>query len=1029
MHSLARMFVVLGLLVGMAAAPSTAGADEPNAGLDLFKKHVRSILIHNCLKCHGGQSTKGNFNLATSVSLMESGFVEKTAKDSHLMKLITHAEQPRMPFKLPKLSAADIQKIGQWIDLGAPYDKPLTESATTAKKPMVVTDEDRKFWSFQPLSVFPPPATKNKTWPQTDIDRFVLAQQEAKGLTPNPAASRRVLIRRAYFDLIGLPPTWEEVEAFVADDAPDAWPKLLDRLLESKHYGERWARHWMDVARFAESHGYEQDYDRPHAYHYRDFLIQAINADMPYDQFVHWQLAGDELAPDDPLALKATGFLGAGVFPTQLTETEFESARYDELDDMVTTTGVAFLGLSVGCARCHDHKFDPFPTKDYYRMAATFTKTIRSEIDVQLDSAGNAKLKQAWDDQLAKLEKDLADYDAKQTPSAFAEWLANFKSSDNVGPWELLDTKSVTSSAGTKFEVSNGAALAKTVAPAKEVITVVAETSLQNIQAIRLEALTHASFPHRGPGRAPNGNFALGNFQVAARSLKPEAKPQALKFGSARATHQQDDSSLSIAASIDADPVSGWAVDGQIGKDQAAVFDLEKPFTAEGSGPVELMITLTLNHPNNQHTLGHFRLSASSQAQVKPEVGQPSLSASLVKAIAEAKEKRDPKSAAWKQAHDLYQSTNSVRQGLVGRVAAHKSSPPKIATTKMMVSSEGFPHMSHHADGRGYPHFYPETHLLNRGDVHQKQEVVEAGFLQVVTQPGLDAAHWQVEKPADWTRTTYRRANLANWLTDTEQGAGQLAARVMVNRIWQHHFGKGIVATPNDFGFQGERPSDQALLDWLANDLIANGWKLKRLHKLIMTSSVYLQNGDFDEARANLDRDNTLLWRRAPQRLEAEAIRDSMLYVSGQLDATMFGPGTLDQNMKRRSVYFFIKRSSLVPMMMLFDWPEHLVSIGQRANTTIAPQALMFMNSPQGRQYAASFASQLSGDTAEQSIAQAYTKAYGRQPTPAESELATGFLASQTKLYESERQPAAKLTALTDLCQLLFGMNEFVYVD
>jgi hypothetical protein len=570
--------------------------------------------------------------------------------------------------------------------------------------------------------------------------------------------------------------------------------------------------------------------------------------------------------------------------------------------------------------------------------------------------------------------------------------------------------------------------LATSAAPNKEVITVVAHSHLATIQGIRLETLTHSSFPRKGPGRAANGNFALGDFKVAARLVKAKAKPQPLKFASAQATHQQNTSTLSVAASIDNDPVSGWAVDvGGIGKDQAAVFDLAKTYVADG--PVELTITLTLNHPNPKHTLGHFRLSATSQSKAKPEVGQTALSIGLVKAIQHAQESKDPKTPQWRQAYAFYQSIDAKRQAIAGPLTAHKSNGPKTEKTKMMVSSEGFPHMKHHADGRGYPHFYKQTHLLGRGDVKQKQEVVEAGFLQVVSRAGLQPAHWAVDKPASWTRTTYQRANLANWITDPKEGAGQLAARVIVNRIWQHHFGAGIVSTPNDFGFQGEHPSHPELLDWLANDLIANGWKLKRLHRLIMTSSVYMQNGEIDVERTKIDRDNQLLWRRAPRRLEAEAIRDAMLHVSGQLDEKMFGPGTLDQNMKRRSIYFFIKRSKLIPMMMLFDWPEHLVSIGRRTNTTIAPQALMFMNSPQGRQYASALASQLKADTTDKSVAEIYARAFGRSPSKQETKLAVTFLTQQAKLYEEQKRSGSQQVALTDLCQLLFGMNEFVYID
>ena len=316
--------------------------------------------------------------------------IDGGGKASRLYALITHADEPHMPSKKPKLPDADIEIIARWIDLGAPYDKPLIDPAATAKaapKTALAIEEARNYWAFRGLEPASPPpvSARNASWVRTPIDRFILAKLESKGLAPNPPAERATLIRRLSFDLIGLPPTPEEVDAFLADNRPDAYERLVDRLLASPHYGERWARHWMDVARFAESHGYEQDYDRPFAYHYRDFLIKALNRDMPYDQFVRWQLAGDELAPDDPQAMAATGFLGAGAFPTQLTEAEFESARYNELDDMVATTGTAMLGLTIGCARCHDHKYDPIPSDDYYRLASVFTTAIRSEVDLVME--------------------------------------------------------------------------------------------------------------------------------------------------------------------------------------------------------------------------------------------------------------------------------------------------------------------------------------------------------------------------------------------------------------------------------------------------------------------------------------------------------------------------------------------------------------------------------------------------------------------------------------------------------------------
>lgn len=1033
LRSLMLALITLLGTVSLAADNKPVPADHPEKakkGLALFKSNVRTILSKHCLDCHGGKSTKGDFDLSTREALMKSGYVEKTAADSQLMRVVRHEEEPFMPLKAPKLDDNSIKLLGEWIDLGAPYDTPLVDGAKSGPKEMKITDDDRKFWSFRPLSNPAVPAVKAAAWPKTDIDRFILAKQEQAGLKPNDTATKRTLIRRAYFDLLGLPPTPEQVDQFVNDADPQAWPKLIDQLLESPHYGERWARHWMDIARFAESHGYEQDYDRPHAYHYRDFLIKALNQDMSYQQFVQWQLAGDELAPNDPLALAATGFLGAASFPTQLTEVEFEPARYDELDDMVTTTGVSFLGLSVGCARCHDHKFDPIPAVDYYRMASSFTTAIRSEIDVDLEPDANRQRKATFEAKSQELSNALKQYEQTQLAGRFNEFLAKDNAAQSTGPWENLSVASVTSSAQTKFNPAGDSSyLATGAAPKQDILTIVADTRRTDIRAIRVEALRDPSLPAKGPGRAGNGNFVLTDFKVTVQPLgKDGAKPEPVKFATARATHQQNTGDLSVAASIDDQPTTGWAVDvGGIGKDQAAIFDAAAAFGTEGGS--RLTITLSFTHPNPQHSLGRFRLSVSSLSQPKPEVGNAGPDGKVLEALAALKQNADEKSDHWKTALTWFAPQDAAWQKLKAALDDHQKKGPGLALTKMMVTSEGFPKMPHHGDGRGFTHFYPKTFVLRRGDINQKVEEASLNFLQVLMPDGTNSSKWQVPAPEGWTRTSFRRASLANWMTDPQAGAGALTARVIVNRLWDHHFGRGIVATPSDFGLQGDRPSHPELLEWLANDLVTHGWKLKRIHKLMMTSAVYTQSGAFDEGRAKLDRDNILLWRRTPQRLEGEAIRDSLLAVSGTLDNRMFGPGSIDQNMRRRSVYFFIKRSQLIPMMMLFDWPEHLVSIGSRSRTTIAPQALMFMNSPQGRQYAEAFATRLEATPAEQRVTNAYRIAFGRVPSEKEAALATQFIAAQSAAYQTASKPNANHLALTDFCQTLFSMNEFVYSE
>lgn len=998
-------------------------AQKAAESLALFKEHVKPILVKHCLDCHGGKATKADFDLTTREKLIASGHVGKTAEASYLFQLVSHTEEPFMPAKAPKLADAEIGYLKKWIELGFVYDAPLVEQKDPTKE-REVTDNDRQFWAFQPLGAALLPAVQKEDWPQNNIDRYILAAQEAKGLHPNGEADRLTLIRRAALDLLGIPPTPEEVDAFVNDTDPHAYEKLIDRLLESPRFGERWARHWMDVARFAESHGYEQDYDRPNAYHYRDFLIRALNADMPYDQFVKWQLAGDELAPNTPDAMMATGFLGAGAFPTQLTEDEFERARYDELDDMTTTTGVAFLGLSVGCARCHDHKFDPIPSRDYYRMAACFSSAIRSEIDLDLTPEENQKRRETFETTKTDLTKQLTDFEQGPLPAQLKEWLAKFEPQTSLDGWEVLDLGTVKGDAGTVYaKQPDGSFLAAGATPAQETFTLTTKTKRQAIHSLRIEALAHDSLPSKGPGRAGNGNFVLGNLKI---TVTDAAGAREIMLTKPRASHQQNTGDLSVAASIDDNPTSGWAVDmGGIAKDNAAVFDLAEPV---GTGDeVTLTVTMSFQHPNPHHILGRFRLSITDLADQLPKVGGAGPDARVRDALAAAKAGAEPASEAWKTALEFYKPLSPEWQAHKAALDKHIATGAQPQLTKVMVTSEGLPHMSHHADGRGFPHFYPEMYLLKRGDIHQKIEVVPPGYLRVLMPAAETVAHWNVAPPQDWTRTRYSRTSLANWITDPVEGAGQLAARVMANRIWQHHFGRGLVATPSDFGFQGERPTHPELLDALARDLIDGGWKMKRLHKQIMLSATYRQSTEFDEARATIDREDFLLWRMKPQRLEGEPIRDSLLAVSGQLDTRMFGPGTLDQNMNRRSVYFFIKRSQLVPVMMLFDWPEHLVSIGQRSSTTVAPQALMFLNSDQGRRYSTALAGRLTGDTTAAKISHAYRLCYGRAPHDMELKIATEFLDQQTEKYKSASQANPAQAALTDLCQALLASSEFVY--
>ena len=1034
------------MLVRIAAGcvlwAAVLGADRPTApaadkldpdhaakmakGQELFKQHVRPILVKRCLSCHGGkEEIEAGFSLVDRPGLLRGGdsgpaIIPGNAKDSLLYKLITHAKEPYMPQQSRKLTDEQIAHIAAWIDLGAPYDSPLVEVKDTAAwTRKEVPPEAKQFWSFQPLRRAVPPRVQTEAWVRTPIDRFILAKLETAGIAPNPPADRRTLIRRAYFDLIGLPPAPEEVEAFLSDPAPDAYEKLIDRLLASPHYGERWGRHWLDLVRFAESHGFEHDYDRPSAYHYRDFVIRALNEDWPYTTFVKWQLAGDEYEPENRFALMATGFLAAGVHSTQITKREVEKHRYDALDDMLATTGTAFLGLTIGCARCHDHKYDPIPQADYYRLLATFTTTVRSEMDVNFDPDGYRQAKAAFDREHEPLAAALAQFEAEQLPARLAAWEKSWANEQERFQWVILDPVSFTSEGGATFtKQDDGSLLAGGKNPDFDTYTLTVHTDLTNITSIRLEALADPSLVKNGPGRAKNGNFALTDLRLTIAPKTGDAKPVTVQLRNPRATFEQK--GLPVAAAIDGDEKSGWAVDPQFGKDHAAVFAMEKPVGFDGGS----VLTVTLKFKNNAgHQIGRPRLSISTAA-APVSLTADAIPQSALTALSTPRDQRTAEQSAallrW------YRTIDPEWRRLNARVQEHLAKAPKPNRVKVLVASEGVPAVRLHTQGDD---FLPETFFLRRGDPDQKEAVATQGFLQVLT--SAPAARWQTAPPPGW-RTSYRRRALAEWITDTEHGAGQLLARVIVNRLWQHHLGRGIVATPSDFGARGERPTHPELLDWLAAELIANGWRLKPIHKQIMLSAVYQQSGTRDEAKLKIDPDNRLFWRRPSRRLEAEIIRDTMLAVSGVLDRRQFGPGTLDPASLRRSVYFTVKRSKLVPMMTVFDAPDALGSLAERPTTTVAPQALLLMNNPHVRGYAQAFARRLAPDgktPPDAAITAGYLHALARPPSAEELADALAFIRVQTASYQAAGRPDASHRALADFCQVLFCLNEFIYVD
>ena len=1021
----------------LQAEVATDHAEKMARGLKLFRSDVGQVLKQHCVKCHGGNKTRGEFDLTTREGMLKGGndgivVIPGKSETSRLMKLILHDEKPFMPAKHEKLPLALIEKIAAWIDSGAPYDKPLLNTKLN-KGEMQVTDNDQQYWAFSPIKKSIMPSVNNAEWAQNEIDLFILAKLESAKIQPNLVARNGTILRRVYFDLIGLPPTPEEIESFIleADGNPRAaLESVVDRLLNSPHYGERWGRHWLDLARYADSFGFEQDTDRNHAFHYRDFVIKALNNDMPYDEFVRWQIAGDEINPNNPLALMATGFLGAGVFPTQLTEKEFESARYDELDDMVNTIGTAMLGMTIGCARCHDHKFDPIPMRDYYRMITTFATTIRSEIDVDLSPVKTLDALSIWETEHKKHSSALSNWEADVLPMRFNQWVEHRSVKNKTEfDWFLLEKIDLKSLKGAAVELKeDGSFLLKGNNPKDDQWVISAETSEKKITGIRIEALADKSMKKSGPGRAENGNFSLSDLRVFAEPLDGSSKKAVIKLVNPKATFEQNKDGLSVASSIDDNKrTSGWAVDyGGIGKDQAASFE----FVSSVSHASGVKLTLELDFfTNTKHTIGRPRFTITSQS--KPiMLNGASMPAPLAKLQKEVEQIQDFSKLSDSKLSELvavYRLIDSEWRKRNAIIQSHLANKPKPKMTKIQVSSEGYKPIRHNADGRGFPHYYKEVHMLKRGDPNQKQEKMSQGFLRVLMRGEKNEQYWQEPKP-DWARTSFRRKALADWLVDADHGAGQLLARVIVNRLWQHHIGRGIVSTPSDFGLQGQLPTHPNLLDWLAHELIRNGWRLKPLHKQIVMSATYSQSADYVESKAQVDPENYLHWRRTPRRLEAEPIRDSFLKISGLLDTTMFGKGTLNPSMERRSIYFQIKRSKLIPSMQLFDSPEPLVGQGVRPSTIISPQALLFMNNGQVRKAALALTRDFEQQTTESAIIKGYKAVIGRAPTQVEQKSTAIFIEQQELAYLNSGRKDGRKLALIDFAQVLFGLNEFVYV-
>jgi hypothetical protein len=866
------------------------------------------------------------------------------------------------------------------------------------------------WWSLKPIVKPPLPLVPSglRNWVRSPIDAFVSARLAEKGLEPSPEADRRTLIRRVTFDLIGLPPTPDEIEAFVNETAADAYERLVDRLLSSPHYGERWARHWMDVVHFAETHGHDQDVPRDHAWPYRDYLIAAFNQDKPYARIVQEQIAADVLFPDDPKAVPALGFLAAGPWDeSSLRDIREDSidrkaAQYLDRDDMVGTVGLSLLSTTVQCARCHKHKFDPITQKEYYGLQAIFAGVDRANRAYDADPRVAAlrrdltKKKKLLDQGFPEAAALLAEPGAR---GRVEEW----EKARVAGNWQLVKPLHPTSSGGaTVTELPDHSLLFGGHRPQRDTYTIAADSELHQITAVRLEVLADDSLPHRGPGRQENGNLHLSEFKV---ELIPAGRPndrQPVALAQALADFNQK--GWEVDRAIDGKSETAWGIYPAIGQSHCAVFLLKEPL--EMTPGSQLLITLQQQHGGG-HLIGRARLALSD---AKDLVALQPLPASIEKTLALPGASRTPQAQKELALFALRQLIAADHARLPAQKLVY-SAAAEFTTDGSFRPAKGC----------------RPIQILRRGDINQPQGLARPGALSFGV--GLDANFTLIDSDNEGSR----RAALALWVSDTRN---PLTWRSIVNRMWHYHFGRGLCATPDDFGKMGDQPSHPELLDWLAVAFLEDGGSLKALHRCIVCSSSYRQAYTTNPTAARLDADNVLLWRMNIKRLEAEAIRDAVLQISGKLDPSMGGPSVklfkqspgIHRTPKvdydgfdpdapgahRRSVYRFLFRTVPDPFMSALDCPDASQFTAVRSVSVTALQALALLNDPFMVRMSEHFAKRIAAAGSERDqVRRAYQLALGRFPSEHECQRLLTY---------------AQQHGMANACRVLLNSNEFVFV-
>ncbi len=956
----------------MGRSEESAGAWDDPAAIAHFESTVRPLLIDRCQRCHNADEAKSGLRVDSLAALVEGGdsgpaVVPGKPDESLLIEAVRQTSVLKMPPKA-RLTDGEIQALSQWIEQGAVWPgSPLAADATTAQNrlPMgTLTDEGMAeratHWSFRPIRDVGPPDVDDREWPANVIDRFVLAALEAAGLRPALDADRRTLIRRLSFDLLGLPPTPEEVEAFLADAGPGAYERLVDRLLGSPHFGERWARHWLDLARYAETAGHEFDYDIPYAWRYRDYVVRAFNADLPYDQFVREHLAGDLM--ERPRRDQATGtnesVLGTGFFllgegthsPVDVRE---EQVR--RLDNQIDVTGKTFLGLTLACARCHDHKFDPIRQTDYYALGGYF-KSSRHDYPVIDPPSGTLGTLRELHRRLTATLGDVASGGTRERSGAETAAAVLFDDFDRAdfGLWQASGLAFADGPGTMGYHLSAEDSLV----PIEAGVAHSGRVSDRLSGTLRSTTFTieHGFIHYLAAGRAARINLVIDGFEK-------------------------------IRA-----PIYG---------DLARVVDHGEDF-----------------HPITQDV----RMWRGHRAYIELADGA---AADFTQSIA-----RIPDGEGWIAVDGIWFSDEAMpptaaTTRAVSPITLDPSAAPLLAEFREQERAIQAPTIGLALiDGPG-----EDERILVRGNSRTPGPPIPRRFLEIL---GNRAAETGMDMPSG-----SRRDELARAVLDP---ANPLPARVIVNRLWQHHFGRGLVPTPDDFGRMGQPPTHPELLDWLATELVRSGWSLKHVHRLIVMSRAYQMSSTLADAETEARDPGNRLWhRREPRRLEAEALRDSLLACSGRLDRRLGGPsvatyltaymegrgrpaasGPLDGD-GRRSLYLNVRRNFLPPFWLAFDYPTPASCMGRRNVSNVPAQALVLLNDPLVLELSARWAerSRLAGSdqSVDSRLNTLYSTAFARLPDDTERSAAVAYLGEM---------PGE--TDWAELAHALVNVKEFLFI-